>query len=124
MFTDREARTETDTVPAARTPIPRVASLATDPDRLKRMWAMSPDERRHAAEHGQFSLGEMLAWARRAPHEVPILDGEFFFITALSADTAEDSPRDAQAFWDGEYTPVPQPRQSAAASDTPPEGRR
>ena len=33
----------------------------------------------------------MLRWAARAPAgEVPIVNGEFFFITALSADTEED----------------------------------
>jgi hypothetical protein len=66
----------------------------------------------------------MLKWASRRPHEVPIVNGEFFFITAYLADTDEDSPRDAQSFWDGDYTPVPQPRPSAAASHTSPEGRR
>ena len=48
------------------------------------MWAMAPAERVQAAEQGQLSLGEMLQWARRAPHEVPIVDGEFFFITRLA----------------------------------------
>ena len=116
----RETAQQTQT----RTAIPRPASLAIDPDRLERMWAMTPAQRRQAAQRGQLSLGEMLKWASRRPHEVPIVNGEFFFITAYLADAAEDSPRDAQAFWDGEYTPVPQPRPSAAASDTSPEGRR
>ncbi len=29
-------------------------------------------------------VGEMLRWAARAPHEVPLLNGEFFFIAALA----------------------------------------
>ena len=113
----RETAQQTPT----RTAIPRTASLAIDPDRLARMWAMTPAQRRQAAERGQLSLGEMLNWASRRPHEVPIVNGEFFFITAYLADTTttEDSPRDAQAFWDGEYTPMPQLPRSAAA-----EGRR
>jgi len=115
----RETAQQTQT----RTAIPRPASLAIDPDRLERMWAMTPAQRRQAAQRGQLSLGEMLKWASRRPHEVPIVNGELFFITAYLADN-EDSPRDAQAFWDGEYTPVPQTRPSAAASDTSPEGRR
>ena len=115
----RETAQQTPT----RTAIPRPASLAIDPDRLARMWAMTPAQRRQAAQRGQLSLGEMLKWASRRPQEVPIVDRDFYFITAFLAD-AEDSPRDAQAFWDGEYTPVPQPRPSAAASDTSPEGRR
>ena len=115
----RETAQQTQT----RIAIPRPASLAIDPERLERMWAMTPAQRRQAAQRGQLSLGEMLKWASRRPHEVPIVEGDFFFVAAFLAD-AEDSPRDAQAFWDGEYTPVPQPRPSAAASDTSPEGRR
>jgi hypothetical protein len=122
MFTDRGAETMRETAQQARTAIPLPASPAIDPDRLARMWAMTPAQRRQAAERGQLSLGEMLKWASRRPHEVPIVNGEFFFITADLVDT-EDSRRDAQAFWDGEYTPVPQPRPAAAASDTF-EGRR
>ncbi len=45
---------------------------------------MKPPARRAAAETGQFTLGEMLRWAARAPHEVPLVDGEFFFITRLA----------------------------------------
>ena len=74
---------------AARTPpIAAVASLKIDPERLERMWAMTPAERIATAERGQFTLGEMLHWAARRLREVPLLYGEFFFITLLSADAA------------------------------------
>ena len=82
-----------ETARQERTAIPRPASLAIDPDRLERMWAMTPAQRRQAAQRGQFSLGEMLKWASRSPHEVPIVDGEFIFITALLADS-EDTTRE------------------------------
>lgn len=62
----------------------RVASLRVVEDRARRMWAMTAAERVQAAEQGQLSLGEMLQWARRAPHEVPIVNDEFFFITRLA----------------------------------------
>jgi hypothetical protein len=75
----------------ARTPIPAVASLRVDPERLERMWALSPAERVAAAQRGQLTLGEMLRWASRRPHEVPLVDGDFFFITALSTDAAADA---------------------------------
>jgi hypothetical protein len=125
MFTDRGAETvrETAQQPQTRTAIPRPASLAIDPDRLERMWAMTPAQRRQAAQRGQLSLGEMLKWASRRPHEVPTVNGDWFFIAAYLADN-EDSPRDAQAFWDGEYTPMPQLPSSAAASDASREGMR
>ena len=51
----------------ARTPIPAVASLKVDAERLERMWALSPAERVAAAQRGQFTLGEMLRWASRRP---------------------------------------------------------
>jgi hypothetical protein len=68
----------------ARAGIPAVASLKVDPDRLARMWKLKPAQRREAAQTGRLTLGEMLRWAARAPQEVPIVDGEFFFITALA----------------------------------------
>ena len=67
-----------------RTGIPRVASPTIDEDRLARMWRMSADERCAAARRGELSLGEMLKWASRCQHEVPIVNGEFFFIVAQS----------------------------------------
>ena len=54
------------------------------------MWAMTPEERVRAARQGRLSLGEMLRWAARRPSEIELVDGEFWFITALSADTADD----------------------------------
>ena len=72
-----------------RTGIPRVGSLAIDENRLARMWRMSADERRTAAERGELSLGEMLKWASRHPHEIPLLNGEWFFIAALTPELAD-----------------------------------
>ena len=68
----------------------KVTSLRVDDERLEQMWALAPAERLAAARNGQLTLGEMLRWAARAPHEVPLVNGEFFFITALSADVDED----------------------------------
>ncbi len=48
------------------------------------MWAMIPAQRRHPAQTGRLTLGEMLAWARRAPDEIPVVDAEWFFIIALA----------------------------------------
>ena len=66
--------------------LPLTARLDVDPDRLDRLWAMTAPQRRQAARDGQFSLGEMLRWAARAPEQVPLLNGEFFFIAAMSVD--------------------------------------
>jgi len=78
----------------AQTPLPAVASLRVDPERLQRMWALTPAERLAAARRGQFTLGEMLRWAARRPQEVPLVAGELFFIAALSADNESDDDGD------------------------------
>lgn len=72
-----------------RTAIARTASIAIDPERLQRMWSMSPAERQAAARRGTFSLGEMLAWAARTPHEVELVHGEFWFIAEHMPEHAE-----------------------------------
>ena len=96
------------TEPTTVTPIPAVASLRVSSERIERMWQMTAAQRVEAARQGQFTLGEMLRWASRRPSEVELVDGEFWFITASSADAAaEDTGPSAQAFWDGEYTAVP-----------------
>jgi hypothetical protein len=52
------------------------------------MCAMSPADRLAAAQRGAFTLGETPRWASRRPHEVDLVDGEFWLITTLSADAA------------------------------------
>ena len=71
-----------------RAATPATASLRVDPERIERMWAMRPADRIQAAHKGRFTLGEMLRWASRRPNEVELVDGEFWFITALAADSA------------------------------------
>jgi hypothetical protein len=74
------------TEPTTITPIPAVASLRVSAERIERMWQMTAAQRVEAARQGQFTLGEMLRWASRRPSEVELVDGEFWFITAFSAD--------------------------------------
>ncbi len=96
---------------ATREALPGVTSLVTSDERIDAVWAMSPEQRIAAANRGELTLGEMLEWAARRPHEVPIVDDEFFFITALSADAEEeDAPADAitgEQFWGGAMHPLP-----------------
>jgi hypothetical protein len=94
VFTDRMEismrRTAPQVKPHTPTTIPAVASLTVDAERLERLWAMNASQRREAARTGHLTLGEMLRWAARAPHEVPLVNGEWFFITALSAEREQD----------------------------------
>jgi hypothetical protein len=92
MFTDRRSFAMTEAGNDQRTPIPAVGSLRIDPERLAQLWRMTPQERLAMAQQGRLTLGEMLRWAACAPEEVPIVDGEFFFITALLDDTDDDDP--------------------------------
>jgi hypothetical protein len=71
---------------ALRQPLPGVARLNTDPERLEQMWQLTAAQRVRAAARGNFTLGEMLRWAARAPHEVPLVNGEFFFIAHFETD--------------------------------------
>ena len=66
--------------------LPRVARLDVDREREEQMWQLTPAQRVRAAYRGNFTLGEMLHWAARAPHEVPIVNDEFFFISYFQAD--------------------------------------
>lgn len=45
-----------------------------------RLWAMSAAERVEAMRAGELSISELAEWSRRAPREVPLLDGEFEWI--------------------------------------------
>src|SRR5438067_2150774 len=97
MFTDRPTPTMTEPANDRRTPIPAVGNLRIDPERLAQLSRMTPQERVAMAQQGKLTLGEMLRWAARTPEEVPIVDGEFFFITALLADNDDDPDAAATA---------------------------
>jgi hypothetical protein len=102
-----------------RAPIPHTASLREDPDRIQRMWAMSPADRLAAAQRGEFTLGEMLRWASRRPGEVELVEGDFWFITAYLADTEDEH---GNLPWQASRDTSP--TAPAAASDTSREGGR
>lgn len=66
--------------------------LQRDPaweEQKARLWAMTPDERVRAMRAGKLSLRLCLHWASRAPHEVPLVDGEWAFVAAHLVDVAE-----------------------------------
>lgn len=64
---------------------PRRARDATqDP-----LWALTRDERVQAMRRGELTWAQLFAWARRAPDEVPLVNGEFAFIAAFTPEAAE-----------------------------------
>lgn len=50
---------------------------------------MTAAERIAVMRRGELTLKECCRWAARAPHEVPLLHGEFEFIAAFTPDVAE-----------------------------------
>jgi hypothetical protein len=63
----------------------------------RRLWAMSADERRAAMYAGRLSLRLCLHWASRAPREVPLLDGEWWFIAIATPEIADTASTPAAA---------------------------
>jgi hypothetical protein len=65
----------------------------------KALWSMSPEERERAMWKGELTGAQLYEWAKRAPHEVPLIDGEFAFIAAKTPEVAQttDSEREKDA---------------------------
>ena len=55
----------------------------------ERLWALSAEERVGAMRRGELSLGQLCEWARRRPHEVPLIDGEYEFIAVSTPEVLE-----------------------------------
>jgi len=66
-------------------PHPLCGSLTADPDRVARMWQMTPYKRVAAYRRGELSFGV-------EPQSFPLLNGEYVHIALLMADRDPDSP--------------------------------
>jgi len=56
---------------------------------LRVLWSMTPAQRVAAMYRGELTQAQLFAWAGARPEEVPLLDGEFWFIAIHSADVAD-----------------------------------
>jgi hypothetical protein len=70
--------------------LPRLPG-ATLQERLAVLYRMTPDERRAAARRGELTYAEACKWAARYPHEVELVDGEFWFIAQRTPEATEES---------------------------------
>jgi hypothetical protein len=52
--------------------------------RLRALWAMTPPQRIAAMRRGELTLEQCAAWAARHPEQVPLVNGEFEYLAALS----------------------------------------
>jgi hypothetical protein len=57
--------------------------------RLAVLWRMTPAERVAAMRRGELSLEQCSAWAARYPEQVPLLNGEFEYLAALTPEVCE-----------------------------------
>jgi hypothetical protein len=69
---------------APRRARPKRAAKTTDP-----LWSLTAEQRVRAMRQGELTWAELFAWARRAPDEVPLVNGEFAFIAAFTPEAAE-----------------------------------
>lgn len=73
--------------------VPLWPSLAPDltlAERRAALWRMTPEQRVAAMRRGELRLDDCLHWASRRPHEVPLVNGEWDFIAALTPEVADD----------------------------------
>ena len=66
--------------------------------RLRALWTMTPAQRVAAMHRGELTQAQLFAWAGARPEEVPLLNGEFWFVARHSADVADaDEPERGSA---------------------------
>jgi hypothetical protein len=78
------------TTEAAFQPGSALPRLPTLQERLAVLYRMSPDERRAAARRGELAYAEACKWAARYPHEVELVDGEFWFMAQRTPEATEE----------------------------------
>jgi len=57
--------------------------------RLRTLWRMTPAQRVAAMRRGELTLEQCSAWAARHPEQVPLLNGEFEYLAALTPEVCE-----------------------------------
>jgi hypothetical protein len=70
--------------------LPRLPGASLQ-ERMAVLYRMSADERRAAARRGDLTYAEACKWAARYPHEVELVDGEFWFIAQRTPEATEAS---------------------------------
>jgi len=72
------------------------AQRASRAERSQALWKMSPERRRAAMWRGELTWGQLFEWAKLAPDEVPLINGEWAFIAAYTPEVAETSEHEAK----------------------------
>jgi hypothetical protein len=81
------------TIDAASHPHTALPQLpgASFQERMSALYRLSPEERREAGRRGELTYAEACKWAARFPHEVELVDGEFWFIAQRTPEAVETS---------------------------------
>lgn len=66
-----------------------LADKARKHEQAKRLWAMSPEQRIDAMRRGKLTFWQLHHWTKEAPEEVPLLNGEFEFISSHTPEVAD-----------------------------------
>jgi hypothetical protein len=69
------------------------AHRARRQEQTRDLWEMTSEERVDAMWSGRLTGSELLDWARRRPHEVPQIEGEFAFLALNTPEVAEADER-------------------------------
>jgi len=64
-------------------------SLDAREARLRTLWQMTAAQRVAAMRRGELTLEQLAAWAARHPEQVPLLNGEFEYLTRLTPEACE-----------------------------------
>jgi hypothetical protein len=52
--------------------------------RLRALWQLTPSERVAAMRRGELTLEQCAAWAAHYPEQMPLINGEFEYLTAFT----------------------------------------
>jgi hypothetical protein len=83
--------TATATIPSTPAPFRRErrGGHSSAEQEYQALWAMSRSERIEAMWRSKLTMRQLSKWSSRAPHEVPLLGGEFAWIAMHTPEWAE-----------------------------------
>lgn len=85
------------TTPTPAADPPGVEQTSSRGAEHQRLWAMNRAQRIDAMWNSQLTLQELAHWSSHAPHEVPLLGGEFAWIAMRTPDWAESGSTNVKA---------------------------
>ena len=66
-----------------------IGRAPTREEQSELLWAMTAEQREQAMYRRELTLTQCCEWASRRPDEVPLLNGEFWFIAITTPEVAD-----------------------------------